>query len=113
MKLVLFFRKVLSPINSALGNVTDYLDNIVKPIYEKLLETYQGNVDKTWWNNIVLRQAEVEQVGPWIKVSWRMVYLSTAIVLLHAANQKSGFAVISSKVGVLGLTPSIQGNGRS
>ena len=102
-----FYRKVLSPINSALGNVTDYLDNIVKPIYEKLLETYQGNVDKTWWNNIVLRQAEVEQVGPWIKVSWRMA------IVLHAANQKSGFAVISSKVGVFGFTASIQGNGRS
>merc|ERR1712083_1101105 len=32
------------------------------PIYAKLLETFRGNVDKDWWNGIVLRQAQVEQV---------------------------------------------------
>ena len=55
-------RKVFSPISAPLGNITAYFDDIVLPVYENLLETFLGRPNKTWWNDIVLRQAKVEQV---------------------------------------------------
>ena len=55
-------RKVLSPISEALGNISDYFDNIVLPVYQNLLDTFLGRANTTWWNDIVLRQAKVEQV---------------------------------------------------
>ena len=32
---------------------------IVRPVYDKLLDTFLGKPDKAWWNDIVLRQAKV------------------------------------------------------
>jgi hypothetical protein len=55
-------KKVLAPISGPLGNITDYFDQIVRPVYDKLLDTFLGKPDKAWWNDIVLRQAKVEQV---------------------------------------------------
>ena len=55
-------RKVLAPISRPLGNISAYFDEIVLPVYENLLDTFLGNPNKTWWNDIVLRQAKVEQV---------------------------------------------------
>ena len=55
-------KKVLSPISGPLGNITAYFDDIVLPVYNNLLETFLGRPNKTWWNDIVLRQAKVEQV---------------------------------------------------
>ena len=56
-------KKVLSPISGPLGNITAYFDDIVAPVYQNLLNTFLGKPDKAWWNDIVLRQAKVEQVG--------------------------------------------------
>jgi len=55
-------KKVLSPIAGPLGNITSYFDDIVAPVYQNLLNTFLGKPDKVWWNDIVLRQAKVEQV---------------------------------------------------
>ena len=55
-------KKVLAPISQPLGNITTYFDDIVLPVYQNLLETFLGRPNKTWWNDIVLRQAKVEQV---------------------------------------------------
>lgn len=55
-------KKVLSPISGPLGNITAYFDDIVAPVYQNLLNTFLGKPDKAWWNDIVLRQAKVEQV---------------------------------------------------
>lgn len=55
-------KKVLAPINGPLGNITEYFDTIVAPVYQKLLDTFLGRPDRAWWNDIVLRQAKVEQV---------------------------------------------------
>lgn len=55
-------KKVLSPIAGPLGNITAYFDDIVAPVYQNLLNTFLGKPDKVWWNDIVLRQAKVEQV---------------------------------------------------
>ena len=55
-------KKVLAPISQPLGNITTYFDEIVLPVYQNLLETFLGRPNKTWWNDIVLRQAKVEQV---------------------------------------------------
>ena len=49
---------IVMPVANALSYFS-----IVLPVAEKLLSTYQGNVDKEWWNNIVLRQENVEQVN--------------------------------------------------
>ena len=45
-----------------LGNITTYFDDIVLPVYQNLLDTFLGRPNRTWWNDIVLRQAKVEQV---------------------------------------------------
>jgi hypothetical protein len=41
-------------------------------VYKNLLKTYLGQPDQRWWNDIVLRQSNVEQVIKiiyvWIKV---------------------------------------------
>ena len=55
-------KKVLAPISQPLGNITTYFDDIVLPVYQNLLETFLGRPNRTWWNDIVLRQAKVEQV---------------------------------------------------
>ena len=55
-------KKALSPIAGPLGNITAYFDDIVAPVYQNLLNTFLGKPDKVWWNDIVLRQAKVEQV---------------------------------------------------
>ena len=55
-------KKVLSPIAGPLGNITAYFDDIVAPVYQNLLNTFLGKSDIVWWNDIVLRQAKVEQV---------------------------------------------------
>ena len=34
-------------------------NQIVRPVYDKLLDTFLGKPDKAWWNDIVLRQAKV------------------------------------------------------
>ena len=36
--------------------------SIVLPVSEELLKTYQGTPSKDWWNNIVLKQSNEEQV---------------------------------------------------
>ena len=56
-------RKVLAPISAPLGNITNYFDTIVEPVYRQLLDTFLGRPNTTWWNDIVLRQAKVEQVN--------------------------------------------------
>ena len=38
------------------------LYSIVLPVSEELLKTYQGRPKKDWWNNIVLKQSNEEQV---------------------------------------------------
>ena len=55
-------KKVLAPISQPLGNITTYFDDIVLPVYQNLLDTFLGQPNRTWWNDIVLRQAKVEQV---------------------------------------------------
>lgn len=60
-------RKVLAPISAPLGNITNYFDTIVEPVYRQLLDTFLGRPNTTWWNDIVLRQAKVEQVN-WANV---------------------------------------------
>jgi hypothetical protein len=37
--------------------------SIVEPVYKNLLKTYLGQPDQRWWNDIVLRQSNVEQVN--------------------------------------------------
>ena len=69
-------KKVLSPISGPLGNITAYFDDIVLPVYVNLLDTFLGRPNKTWWNDIVLRQAKVEQVLYCIK------FLKLALLLL-------------------------------
>ena len=62
-------KKVLSPISGPLGNITAYFDDIVAPVYQNLLNTFLGKPDKVWWNDIVLRQAKVEQVD------WKLILI--------------------------------------
>jgi hypothetical protein len=40
----------------------DVLRSIVGPVYQNLLNTYLGQPHQQWWNDIVLRQSNVEQV---------------------------------------------------
>merc|ERR550532_2571841 len=56
-----FFTSSADP-TGPLGNITTYFDDIVLPVYQNLLDTFLGRPNRTWWNDIVLRQAKVEQV---------------------------------------------------
>ena len=62
--------QVLAPINGPLGNITEYFDTIVAPVYQKLLDTFLGRPDKTWWNDIVLRQAKVRAGVAAKSITW-------------------------------------------
>ena len=71
-------KKVLSPIAGPLGNITAYFDDIVAPVYQNLLNTFLGKPDKVWWNDIVLRQAKVEQV------QWNCNFLEQTFLIFES-----------------------------
>ena len=45
------------------------VSSVVIPVSRNLLATYRGNPDQAWWNDIVLKQSNVEQVGGTYEIS--------------------------------------------
>jgi len=62
-------------------------------VYKNLLKTYLGQPDQRWWNDIVLRQSNVEQVN---KIFWD-------ISVWTQSRQSARFFLQSSKLGLLHL----------
>ena len=73
---------MLAPINGPLGNITEYFDTIVAPVYQKLLDTFLGRPDRAWWNDIVLRQAKVGVIVIMVSVIIVLIVIIIIMVII-------------------------------